>query len=59
MLLLCVMVVIINKSQTEIGNGTGFHNLYGSRVRVLVGTGAGRDSPTRELQNEPLFIQNG
>src|ERR1700691_3725816 len=43
---------------SHLGNGTGFRNPYGSRVRVLVGTGVGRVYPTHELENEPLFIQN-
>jgi len=47
------------KMTVSIGNGMGLQNPRGSRVQVAMGTGAGMDFPTRELQNEPKIIQNG
>jgi hypothetical protein len=36
-----------------VGNGTGFPNLCGSRVRVPKGTGAGTDHLTRKTRMYP------
>ena len=39
-----------------VGNGKGWGNPRGSRVRVCAGTGTGNDSPTRKLSNESKNI---
>ena len=42
--------------QWYLGKCTGSMYPYGSRVRVLTGTGTGNNSHTRDLQNEPKNI---
>jgi hypothetical protein len=40
----------------QLGNGRGWGNPDGLRVRVPCGSGTGYDSPTRELSNESKNI---
>jgi len=49
----------MGKSSDQFREWPGLQNLHGLQVWVAMCTGVGMDFSTRELQNEPKFIQNG